>query len=262
MPQRRVLRGLKKKFVLSQQGWQVFTVDPFAIRRVALPDEEFTNFATKDDFPDLIPAGEIWIARQNLEIEGLFFIANALAQVKQKEQGKPDKKAYEHGVQIERDLRRFVNGLEFRDGKAHKQVPPELYVERYITLIDREYPIDVWRVDGNLVRSWYKTDYTEGGHGQVYPWVPRHEIWVERDMDERELPFILSHEYLELRLMRDRRLSYDPAHAICSKMEFALRKGKGLAKLLALSRRRPTKRDLPRLTQDDVFRALIEEFLG
>ncbi len=194
-----------------EQGWRVYAVDAFAIRSVALPDEEFTNFATQNDFPDLIPPGEIWIARQNLEVEGIFFIANALAQLKQKEKGVPDKKAYENAVQIERDLRRHVNGVEFRGGKPHKTTPPELYVDQYLTLEDEKHPIEVWRVDGNLVRSLYKSDYTEGGHGQVYPWCPNQEIWIERDLDASELPFIVCHEYLELRLMRNRGLKYDRA---------------------------------------------------
>ena len=44
-----------------------------------------------------------------------------------------------------------------------------------------------WRlVDGNVVRCTYKTDYTEGGHGQVYPWVPKREIWVEKALDRTE----------------------------------------------------------------------------
>lgn len=42
--------------------------------------------------------------------------------------------------------------------------------------------IEVWRIDGHLVRCYYKTDYTEGGHGYVYPWCPRNEIWIEKDI--------------------------------------------------------------------------------
>ena len=249
MVKRRAPRGLRKRLVLFQQGWRICAVNAFVIRSVALPDEEFTNFATQDDFKDLIPKGEIWIVRENLEVEGIFCVANALAQLKQKEQGIDDELAYENAVRIERELRYRVNGVEFRDGRPQRSVPDELYGELYVTLDDEQYPIEVWRVDGNLVRSLYKTDYTEGGHGQVYPWCPKHQIWVEKDLKITELPFIVCHEYLELRLMRERRLSYDRAHSIASKMEFALRKGKGLTKLMAPGRHKIDNRHLPRVVR-------------
>src|SRR5207237_2876279 len=41
--------------------------------------------------------------------------------------------------------------------------------------------------------------------GYVYPWVPRPEIWIEDGVDRREVPFIVCHEYVERRLMRDAR---------------------------------------------------------
>src|SRR5437016_2731645 len=85
-----------------------------------------------------------------------------------------------------------VNGIAFRDGKPHKQVPADIYLEQYVRLPDPQGPVEVWLVDGNLVRSYYKTDYTEGGHGYVYPWVPRPQIWIEDGVDRREVPFIVS----------------------------------------------------------------------
>src|SRR4029453_15337671 len=114
-----------------------------------------------------------------------------------------------------------------------KQVPAAIYREPYLALADPQGPVKVWVVDGNLVRSYYKTDYTEGGHGYVYPWVPRPEIWIEDGVDHREIPFIVSHEYLERRLMRDEGIDYDTALDICSRVEFDLRKGKGAMPLLA-----------------------------
>jgi hypothetical protein len=117
--------------------------------------------------------------------------------------------------------------------------------------------VKVWVVDGNLVRSYYKTDYTEGGHGYVYPWVPRPEIWVEDGVDHRELPFIVRHEYLERRLMRDEGLDYDTAHEICSRVEFDLRKARGATPLLVPGRGKLHKKDLPRLTDDEVFQYVL-----
>ena len=120
----------------------------------------------------------------------------------------------------------------------------------------------VWLIDGNLARSYYKTDYTQGGHGYVYPWVPKLQIWIEDGVDYREIPYILCHEYLERRLMRDRGMGYDPAHETASRLEFDLRMGEGLTQLLASGKRKITKTDLPGLTTDEVFAFVLKTYLG
>ena len=138
---------------------------------------------------------------------------------------------------------------------------PCVDVDRYITLLDTKFAIEVWVVDGSMVRSLYKTDYTEGGHGYVYRWVPRQEIWIEKDLDRWELPFIVSHEYLELRLMRDEGIDYDTAHEICSKIEFNLRKGRGAKLILSPGRGRLTKHDLAKLTGEEIFRYVVKNYV-
>ncbi|HYT88513.1 MAG TPA: hypothetical protein VEL76_07375 [Gemmataceae bacterium] len=251
---------LCKRRILAHADYTVYAVNGLAVRNVAQPDEEFGNFAIHEEFPDLIPANEIWISEKLAPKEGVFFIANALTQLKRQAAGATEK-AYEDGLEVERVLRAKLNGVAFRDGKPHKQVPAEIYLEQYTTLPDPQGDVQVWLVDGNLVRSYYKTDYTEGGHGYVYPWVPRPQIWIEDGVDRREVPFIVTHEYLERRLMRDKKLGYDTAHEICSKVEFELRKGKGIAPLLVRGRRKLSKQDLPRLTSDEVFAEVIKRYV-
>jgi hypothetical protein len=252
--------GLNKKRILTHAEFTVYSVNGLAVRNAAQPDEEFGNFATRDEFPDLIPEGEIWISEKLAPREGVFFIANALTQQARQAAGATEK-AYEDGLRAEQRLRASINGIEFRDGKPHKQVPSAVYLSHYLDLPDPRGPVAVWLVDGNLVRSYYKTDYTEGGHGYVYPWVPRPQIWVEDGVDRREVPFIVSHEYLERRLMRDEGLDYDTAHEICSKVEFKLRKGEGAAPLLVSGRRKLAKGDLPRLTDDEVYRYVVTTYV-
>jgi hypothetical protein len=140
-------------------------------------------------------------------------------------------------------------------------VPNELYLEEYIILPDPKGPVTVWRVNGKLVRSYYKTDYTEGGHGYVYRWVPKPEIWIEDGVDDREVPFIIAHEYLERRLMRDRGMEYDPAHEVASRVEFDLRKAAGATPLLTRHGRKLTKRDLPKVTADAVYDFVLKRYV-
>src|ERR1041384_4376375 len=71
---------LNKRRVLTHTDYTVYAVNGYAVRDAAQPDEEFGNFATRDEFPDLIPEGEIWISEKLAEKEGVFFIANALTQ--------------------------------------------------------------------------------------------------------------------------------------------------------------------------------------
>jgi hypothetical protein len=248
--ERRYDPKLNKKRYLTHADCTVFTVNGLAVRNANAPDEEFGNFATSDEFPDCIGTREVWISEKLAAREGVFFAANALTYLARLAAGATGK-AYEDGIGAERALRESINGVAFRDGRPHKRVPDEVYLGQYVTLPDPKGDVIVRLVDGNLARSYYKTDYTQGGHGHVYPWVPKAQIWIEDGSDHRELPFIVCHEYLERRLMRDGGLEYARAHEIASALEFDLRKGQGLTKLLT-SGRKIGKADLPRLTDEAV----------
>jgi hypothetical protein len=251
---------LMKRRILTHADYTVYSVNGFAVRNVAKPDEEFGNFATTEDFPNLIPEGEIWISEKIAAREGVFFIANCLTQLSRNKRGISEDKAYEDGLEIERLLREKLNGVKFRDGQPHSKVPDEIYLESYVALPDPKEEVMVWLVDGNLVRSYYKIDYTEGGHGYVYPWVPKLEIWVEDGVDHRELPYITAHEYIERRLMRDAHLGYDRAHEVCSAMEFDLRKNGEVKQYVCRGRRKLHKKDLPNLTSNELFEFVRERY--
>jgi hypothetical protein len=243
---------LNKKLYLAHADCRLFTVNGLAVRNASKSDEEFGNFALHDEFPDIIGEREVWISEKLAPREGVFFAANTLTYLARVAAGAIDQ-AYTEGLDAERALRESVNGVVFRDGKPHARVPAEIYQGEYVTLPDPKGTVSVRLVDGNLTRSYYKTDYTQGGHGYVYRWVPRAEIWIENGADHRELPFIICHEYLERRLMRDAGLGYDRAHEIASALEFDLRRGKGLTTLLSHSRGKIGKRDLPKLTDETVY---------
>jgi len=242
-----------KRFIITHEGYDIYSVNALAVRDTTQSDEEFGNFATHEQFPHLIPKEEIWIADKSIDKEGLFYIADALARMNELAKGTPEEKAYMAGLEVERILREKLLGLKFRNGQPHKRIPSQLYLEHYLTLSDPKSLIAVRLVDGNLVRSWYKLDYVEGGHGYVYKWCPKNEIWIEKDVQRSEIPFLVTHEYLELRLMRDKKMEYDRAHDICSKVEFKLRQNKGIKPFLAPGRRKLTKADLPKLTSEELF---------
>jgi len=244
---------LNKHFVATRDGYDIFSINPFAIRNLAQPDEEFDNFATHNEFPDIIPKGEIWINERAMRREGEFFSANAIARLQALEDGASEDSAYTVGLNADRKLRAARTGIRYRAHRPSKRISPRIYVRHYLTLPDEEFPIEVWIVDGLRVRSTYMTDYTEGGHGYVYPWVPKDEIWIEEAIERAEVPFIVAHEYIEHRLMRDEGMEYDKAHECCSEMEFDLRKADERKQFPNLSRRRFRKTDLPKLTRAEFF---------
>lgn len=256
--ERRYNPKLNKKRYLTHADCSVFTVDGYAVRNASKPDEEFGNFASHDEFPDVIGTCEVWISEKLAAKEGVFFAANALTYLANVNAGAMDA-AYDAGVEAERALRERVNRIEFRDGKPHKRVPDEIYLAEYITLPDPKGTVSVRLVDGNLLRSYYKTDYTQGGHAYVYPWVPKQQIWIEDGVDHREIPFILCHEYLERRLMRDGGLEYARAHEIASALEYDLRKGTGLTSMLSRGRK-IGKADLPGLTEEAVYEFVSDHY--
>lgn len=254
---------LQKTRLLAHGPFTAYAVDPLAVRDRSQSDEEFGNFGVHHEFPRLIPENEIWIASRVAQEEGLFFVANALARLRAMDEGSSEDQAYATGENVERYLRAKLRGAEYRGGRPHKRVPPRIYVEEYITLPDPEGPggqVTAWRVDGAVVRDFYKSDYTEGGHGYVYRWLPKPEIWVEASLERAELPFIVTHEYLERLLMRDAGLEYDHAHEICSKVEYSMRECRGPRSPVCL-RRKPTKADLPRLTSRELFDYVVRHYL-
>src|SRR3954464_7836168 len=103
---------LRKQRVLTHAEYTVYSVNGLAVRNFAQPDEEFGNFATRDEFPNLIPRGEIWISEKLAPKEGVFFIANALTQLARQAAGAAGDRAYEDGLEVERLLREKLNGIE------------------------------------------------------------------------------------------------------------------------------------------------------
>jgi hypothetical protein len=97
--------NLNKTRVLTHADYTVYAVNAYSVRNAAKPDEEFGNFATHDDFRDLIPKEEIWISEKLASREGVFFIANALAQQIRQAGGPSAENAYDEGLKVEQLLR-------------------------------------------------------------------------------------------------------------------------------------------------------------
>lgn len=78
-------------------------------------------------------------------------------------------------------------------------------------------------VDGTFVRDHFDSDFSQGGNGYRYKWIPKSEIWIDEQINPNERPFIVYHECTEAELMRGG-MSYDRAHDRAKKLEDSARR--------------------------------------
>jgi len=82
--------------------------------------------------------------------------------------------------------------------------------------------IQVWIVNGELIRDLFCIDFTEGGHDKVYRFIPKNEIWIDNDILRAEFRYVLLHEMHE-RILMSKGLDYHSAHIDSSHIEFYCR---------------------------------------
>ena len=190
------------------QGNKIVYVNSKKFRSSSLENQEFCTIAVHEDFPKSIKNNEIWIDDSIKKKEIPELLKGVSARLKMLSKKKDSEKAYEHGLKKEKEVR--------------KNSPLSIKLKKYCVLNDSKGKINVYFVSGEAVRDRHKTDFSQGGHGYVYDWIPKLEIWLEEE-EKDEAAFILAHEYAEMILMRDRKMSYENAHPIASKIEKELR---------------------------------------
>lgn len=210
------VKGLNKKLIDTFGLVKVYTVNGQKVRQLDLDSHEFTDYGIHSSYPKLIPKNEIWVNEITKPQERWLLIHTALHRIRL-----GSKDDYTTALKQERKLRETLSGVKFHPERTDEPAPKQVYVKKYGIVGDPDDKVEVWLVNATYVRNRFKTDYVEGGHGYVYKWVPNGEIWLESTMHENELPLILLHEYVERCLMKLKHMSYDKAHTIASKVEFA-----------------------------------------
>lgn len=250
----------RKKLIGVFGKYRVFVADDEAIRNKAEYAEEFGDygvFPEKGGFSTInfpfIPKNEIWIAESIKPSERHFIIDNALSYVRHVLRGMDASEAYDRALRRETSGRakdaayrlRIKKKITFKN-LAHKEVLKAVYIREYTSIGDVGDAVRVYLVDGEIVRDIYKTDYIEGGHGYVYEWIPKDEIWIDSKMRPDEIPIILLHEFVERTLMKSRHVPYARAHDAALRVEFRHR---GMFR----------KKDVERLDKKTVFRKFLRE---
>lgn len=198
---------------IDQRGTlHVWVVDGAYIRGHI--DEEFTNFGQHYRYK-FIPKDELWIDKQANDDETSFFVDHLLVEHRLMAQGIPYDQALAAADRAERAERRRAGDI----GKLTRgqQLPDshQMHKRLWKTL---ESGVQVWIVQGRLVRSVFDIDFTAGGHDYVYEFVPENEVWIDDDVQEDERGYVLLHELHE----RNRMAAgwpYQKAHAESSRLE-------------------------------------------
>jgi len=194
----------------------VWTVNGEYVRKAI--DEEFTNFGQHYRFR-FIPTHEFWIDREHGLGEQQFFIDHLLVEHRLMAGGMPYDKALEKADAVEKKERRKTELIREISG-----LPRAGIVENIHKRLLKKYSgaVKVWVVKGELVRSLYFIDFTEGGHDKVYHFVPKNEVWIDDDIGPGERRFVLLHELHERHLM-SLGWAYFKAHNSASKIEYHCR---------------------------------------
>ena len=196
---------------------QVWIVDGSYVRGHL--DEEFTNFGQHYRYP-YIPRHEFWIDQEAEHDKRRFFIDHLLTEYDLMSQGVPYEKAIVAADRTERKERRRAGDVAAVTRHGQQLPDADSVHERLWKRL--ENGVNVWIVNGRLVRSVFDIDFTAGGHEHVYEFVPQGEVWIDDAIVEQERGFVLLHELHERNRMADG-VSYNEAHAESSRLEFRCR---------------------------------------
>lgn len=200
------------KLIKTIGKFDVWRVDGKYIRKYI--DEDFTNFGQHYRF-NFIPLNELWLDIEASNDESQFFIDHLIMENKLMENGFSYDAAIQVAEQVEKNER-------YKSNKFKEYINIKNQEEKQV-IVKKDFigdfgQLKIWLVDGELVRDFWYIDFTAGGHDLVYNWIPKQEIWIDDDLEEEEIHFVLLHEYVERNFMFNGD-DYSTAHKKALKIE-------------------------------------------
>jgi hypothetical protein len=211
-----------KKPYLKQDGkiseFEIWIVDGEYIRKNIC--EDFVNIGQHYVF-DFIPKNEFWIAKEADEGEEHFYVDHLLIENRLMACGVSYDESVTLASRVEKKERN--KSLIFQKLKKGKPKKSVLIKEIHKKLIGKyENGVEAWIVNGELVRDVFDIYFTGGGHDKFYNFIPDKEIWIDDDIPEKEMKFILLHEMHERNLMK-KGMHYRKAHFSATGVEDSAR---------------------------------------
>ena len=207
--------NINKQLVTTFDGMSVYLVDGSKLRKavtrqqVDTPDfkhfDDFLDYGIHNEFPQ-IPEGEVWIANELREEERAIVAIVATYELELLKEGRKADEAWDMSNAMNITLR-------------HELQTSDVVVKKPYKTVDG---INVWVVDGFIVRNTYDPNFIQGGNPQVYSFIPVNDIWLDNTLEPDELEPVMIHELTELKAMQGG-MDYDHAHAIAEDAEYTYR---------------------------------------
>ncbi len=196
-----------RKF-LEISGFKVWLVDGRYIRNHI--EVDFSNYGHHRLFR-FIPKDEFWIDKERVPGEEKFYTLSMVTVNQLMDKGVSHDEAVKKADELEKAER--TKGYSEEEIKNIKEKIHKKLLRKY-----SNKSIKVWVVNGKVIRDLLFIDFTEGGHGKVYDFIPENEVWIDDDLRARELKPTLLHELHERRLMSEG-MAYEPAHIKANEIE-------------------------------------------
>ena len=88
----------------------------------------------------------------------------------------------------------------------------------YITMIEERGDLKVWVVDGTYIRGHIDEEFTNYGQHYRFDYIPKDELWLDREAAQDETQFFIDHLLAEHRLMA-KGASYEKAIVEADRVE-------------------------------------------
>jgi hypothetical protein len=209
------------KKIGDHNGREVWLVDGAMVRRDLNDDFVESGY---HEWCNIIPKNEIWIEKDTNEDEWKYFLENIDVEEKCLKEGKTLSESSRKADEVEEKDRRRKSRIQkiLASREERKEALQKIHkhkLEKY----SNEH-LSVWLVDGEVIRGIYGLEYGFGGHGFVYHFVPKNEVWIEEVLDPHERKIILLHELHERILMSQEDKDYLSAHHGATIVEMHYRK--------------------------------------
>jgi hypothetical protein len=96
----------------------------------------------------------------------------------------------------------------------------------YIEKVDERGDLKVWIVDGAYIRGHIDEEFTNTGHHYHYSYIPKNELWIDREAKNDERRFFIDHLLVEHRLMA-KGMAYEKAIEEADRVERQERRRSG-----------------------------------
>lgn len=170
------------KKLLTLPNFTVWLVNGLWVRRYR--SIAFTDYGYHSQFK-FIPADEIWVDHEAIKHirELAKIVREAMVEIQDsKKMGA---------------VKAFIAGeISVGKVKTHPKTIRKILNKSLSTKSTK-----VFIVDGRAVRDKYYQGFVQGGHGYVYKFIPKDEIWISDGIIPKERKYVFAHEDYERNLM-------------------------------------------------------------